>query len=174
MRIKKIIAAAVVAAGLIGGSSAALAQSTANTSASGSVTLIRPISIVKTADLQFGRVVLPSTGSATVAIANTADTISTGTAVALSGIATSRGKFTIGGEGAQAINITVGTLTMNGPSASTLTVTLSPDQVSGAVLSSTLGSAGSLTLNVGGSFSLPSTQTTGAYTGTFTVNVGYQ
>lgn len=174
MRITKIISAAIVAAGLIGSSNAAFAQATANTSASGSVTIIRPITITKTADLQFGRVVLPSTGSATVTIANTADTISTGTAVALTGITTSRGKFTIGGEGAQAINITVGTLTMTGPSAATLAVTLSPDQVSGAVLSSTLGSAGSLTLNVGGSFSLPSTQVTGAYTGTFTVNVGYQ
>jgi hypothetical protein len=175
MRIKKYIAIAIIAAGIVGGSGAALAQATANTSASGSATIIRPITISKTADLQFGRVVLPSSGSATVTIANTADSISTGTAVALSGITTSRGKFTISGESAQAINITVGTLSMSGPSASTLAVTLSPDQVSGAALSgATIGSAGSLTLNVGGSFALPSTQTTGVYTGTFTVNVGYQ
>ena len=92
MRFKKFIATAVIAAGILGGSGAALAQATANTSASGSATIIRPITISKTADLQFGRVVLPSTGSATVTIANTADSISTGTAVALSGITTSRGK----------------------------------------------------------------------------------
>jgi hypothetical protein len=171
--VKKLIVAALVAGAALG-SSSALAQNTANTTATGSVTIISPITINKTADLSFGRIVRPSTGSATITVANTADTVTTGTAVALSGIAVSRAKFTIAGEGAQAISITVGSLTLNGPSASTLAVTLSPDQSSGAVLSGALGAAGSLTLNVGGSFSLPSTQTTGAYTGTFTVTVAYQ
>ena len=90
MRINKIIATAIVAAALLGGSNAAFAQATANTSASGSVTIIRPITITKTADLQFGRVVLPSSGSATVTIANTADTISTGTAGLPSGLTACR------------------------------------------------------------------------------------
>ncbi len=175
MRFQKIILAAAIATGIFAGSGTAFAQATASTSASGSATIIRPITIAKTADLQFGRVVLPSTGSATVVIANTADTVATGTAVGLTGIATTRGKFAIGGESAQAINITVGTLTMTGPAASTLAVTLSPDKASGAALSgAVIGSAGSLTLNVGGTVTLPSTQTPGTYSGSFTVNVGYQ
>ena len=175
MRFNYILAAAAVAAGLTAGSVSAFAQAAASSSGTGAVTIIRPITIDKDADLQFGRIVKPSTGSATISIANTADTVSTGTAVALSGITTSRGKFTVNGESAQAINITVGSLTMNGPSSSTIAVTLSPDKSSGATLSgATIGSAGSLTLNVGGSFSLPSTQTTGLYTGTFPVDVAYK
>ena len=40
-------------------------------------------------------------------------------------------------------------------------------------LSGALGAAGSATLNLGGSFNLPSTQASGAYTGTFNVTVAY-
>lgn len=168
----KLTAAAIMAV-LTMASIPALAQSTANTTATGSVTIIRPITITKTADLNFGRIVKSLTGTPTIAIANTADTVSTGTAVALSGITPSRAKFTIDGEGGQAISVAVGTLTMTGPSASTLVVTLTPDQSTGAVLSNALGAAGSLTLNVGGSFPLPAAAATGLYSGTFTVTVAY-
>lgn len=169
-RIFPVVAAVV---GLLALSTPALAQNSANTSATGSVTIIRPITITKTADLQFGRIVKPATGSASVTIANTADSVSAGTAVSLGGTI-SRAKFTIDGEGGQAISVSVGSLTMNGPSASTLVVALTPDQVTGVQLSNALGAAGSLTLNVGGSFPLPAAATTGLYSGTFTVTVAYQ
>jgi hypothetical protein len=174
MKIKNLVIASL-AAGAALLSSSAMAQNTDSKNASGSVTLIRPIAIAKNADLQFGRIVKPATGAAAIAIANTADTVSTDTAVALAGVSTSRAKFTITGESAQAIDITVGTLTMNGPNSATIVVTLTPDQVSGATLSGgTIGSAGSLSLNIGGNFSLPAAQETGVYTGTFPVTVSYQ
>lgn len=176
MKINLRIALGFAAAAVMGLATAASAQNTDTETASGSVTIIRPLTLTKTADLQFGRIVKPATGSATVAIANTADTVDAGTGVALTGITTSRAKFTIDGESAQLINVTVpATMTMTGPSAATLVVTLDPDQVSGVALSgATIGSAGTLPLTIGGSFTLPTAQVTGAYTGTFDVTVAYQ
>lgn len=159
-------------------STAALAQTanTSNANSTGAVTLIRPITIVNTAGLQFGRIVKPRADSATITIANTADAVETGTAFALPGITISRAKFTISGEAQQAININVpATFTMsNTQGAGSLVVTLTPDQFSNVLLSGTYPAAGTLTLNVGGNFSLPSTQDTGVYAGTFNVEVNYQ
>ncbi len=56
----------------------------------------------------------------------------------------------------------------------TLAVTLLPDFGSTVTLDGALAGAGAKTLNVGGSISLPSTQASGAYTGTFQVTVAYQ
>lgn len=173
MAIKKLHAAIALAAFTMA-SSPALAQNAASATANSSVTIIRPIVIAKTADLFFGRIVKPSTGSGTVTIANTSNTVTTSGAVALPGQPTSRAAFTITGEGAQAIDITVGSLVLTGPNGQTINVTLTPDIASGVALSGTLASEGTKVLNIGGNFALPSTQVTGLYSGSFDVNVAYQ
>lgn len=172
---KTVFAAAVFTTAAMFGSTTASAQSTANATATGSVTIVQPLTITKDADMAFGRIVRPSTGTGTVSLANTSDAVSaTAGAVALTGITTSRAKFTINGEGAQAVTLTVPASfdMLNGTDS--LTVTLSPDLTSPVTLSGTLGAAGSASLNVGGSFSLPSTTPTGVYSGTFQVTVAYQ
>ena len=81
--------------------------------------------------------------------------------------------YSITGEGAQAISVTVpASFTMTGPSASTLVVTLVPATLPTA-LSGTIGTTGNASLGVGGTFSRASTQTSGAYTGTNVVSVAY-
>jgi Domain of unknown function (DUF4402) len=166
------IAGSIIAASLPG---VANAQSTASANATGSTTIVRPITLTKTADLAFGRIVKPTSGSGTVTMADSADTVAAASgAIALTGITTSRAKFTIDGEGGQAVSVSVpATLTMT-KGADTITVTLDPDLGSSVTLSNALAAAGSASLNVGGNFTLPSAQATGLYTGSFTVTVAYQ
>ena len=61
---------------------------------------------------------------------------------------------------------------MSGPSSSSLVVSLTPETLPTA-LSGSLGSAGNAAFGVGGTFSLDSAQTTGAYTGTYVVQTAY-
>lgn len=176
IEMKKIIASAVITAGLlVGGNAFAQAANTDSATATGSVTIIRPLTITKNSDLAFGRIVQPRTGTGTVTLANTGNSVvAAAGAVALSGITTSRAQFTVDGEGGQVVTTSIpSSVTLTSGSA-TIPVTLAPDFGSTVTLSGALAAAGSSTLNVGGSFNLPNTQTPGAYTGSFTVTVAYQ
>ena len=166
------VATSVLAVALPG---VAHAQSTASASASGSTTIVRPITITKTADMAFGTIVKPSSGTATIQLPSSGDTVSaTGGAAAVSGGTLSRAKFAIGGEGGQAVSISVPASFNMSMGSDTIAVTLTPDLAASVNLSNAAGSSGSATLNVGGQFSLPSTQATGVYSGSFTVTVAYQ
>ena len=176
---KKIIACAAIVAGLLAGSSAALAQA-ANTdteTTTGSVTIIRPLTITKNTDLAFGRVVQPRSGTGTVSIANNSNTTVAGSgAVALTGLPTSRATYTVEGEGGQVVVTSIPLSFDLSNGTDTLAVTLLPDFGSTVTLSGALADSanGTAALNVGGSFDLPSTISSGAYTGTFDVTVTYQ
>ncbi len=172
---KYSLACTLAAFGMLAGSASAFAQASDSTSATGSVTIIRPITITKSADLAFGRIVKPTSGTGAVAIANSGDSVTAGSgAVALSGITTSRAKFTVDGEGGQAVTVTVPANFSMTNGANSISVTLDPDVSGSATLSNALGSAGSKAVNIGGTFSLPDTQASGAYSGTFNVTVAYQ
>jgi hypothetical protein len=155
---------------MILGASSALAQvNTSTATASGSTTIIKPLTITKNVDLAFGRIVRPSTGSGTVTIANTADTVTAaGGAVNLTST-TTRAKFTISGENGLTATLSVPTTFAMNNAANVLTVTLSPDQTSPL----TLGSSDTI-MFVGGCFPVTSTTVSGAYSGTFDVTVTYQ
>ncbi len=149
----------------------ALAQSDkSSASASASSAILQPLTIAKNADLAFGRIVKPSTGTGEVSIATGSDGVTATGAVALAGVTTSRAKFAISGDGGQAVSISVPeTMNMvNGNNS--ITVSLDADLDA----STTLDSNGAASLNVGGQFSLPSTAAAGQYTGTFQVEVAYQ
>lgn len=161
-------------AGAAAMSSPAFAQNSASATASGSVTIIRPIELTKDVDLVFGRIVKPASGSGSVAIADTADTVSATGAVALSGITTSRAKFTINGEGGQSVSVTVPASFSLTNGTDSIAVTLDPDLGASTTLSNALGAAGSKSLYVGGSFAVGSGLSTGAYTGSFNVSVAYE
>ena len=95
----------------------------------------------------------------------------TGTGAGAAGTA-SRAKFTVGGEGGQTYAITVPASFTLSNSGNDVTVTLTSSATTGT-LSGTLGSAGSQTFQVGGAFTIPSTQATGNYAGSFTVTTAY-
>lgn len=177
IEMKKLLASAAIAAGLLAGGSA-FAQTAANTSsatASGSVTIVRPLTITKNSDLAFGRIVRPRTGgTGTVTLANTGNSVVAASGAVALASTTSRAQFTVDGEGGQSVTTSIPATVTLTSGTNTIPVTLLPDFGSTVTLSGALAAAGSATLNVGGSFSLPDTQASGAYTGNFTVTVTYQ
>jgi len=81
--------------------------------------------------------------------------------------------YTVGGEGGQAFTVSFPTtMTLTGPGASTISVTLShstfPEHLGGS-----LGSSGTATFTAGGTLPLTNTTTTGSYTGSYSVTVSY-
>lgn len=168
------IAAAVVA--LSAFAAPAFAQNSATASTTGSVKIIQPLSLAKDTDLAFGSVVKPTTGSNTVAISasNGDRALSGGGDAALAPSTSGRATYTVTGEGGQTFSISAPSsfdMTRQGGS-ETLTVTLTKSAATGT-LSGSLGSSGTATFGVGGSFAVASTTATGSYSGTFDVTVAY-
>lgn len=169
--------AAVLAALAVAALAAPAMAQSASTTGTGSITVIRPLTVTKNADLKFGTVVRPTTGAGTVTVSAAGARSVTGGVVGLSsGDTPQAAQFTIDGEGGQSISVTVpGTFSIaNGTD--TLTVTTSNNLAGSAAsqtLSNALGSAGSLSFKVGGSVPVGSTAPTGLYSGTFTVSAAY-
>ena len=146
-------------------------------SRSGSATaqVFRGIAITRGANLAFGRIVLPRTGSGTVSLApaSGAVTVAGNGTTALNTPAPAAASFAVSGEGGQSVSISVPTTFTMSSGASSITVTTNPTLNGVQVLSGSLGGAGSLNFNVGGSFPVTSTTPSQAYTGTFSVTVAY-
>ena len=172
---KLICTAAALAA--VAFAAPAMAQSSATTTGTGSITVIRPLTLTKNADLKFGTIVRPATGSGTVVVSAAGARSVTGGVVGLaSGDTPQASQFTVDGEGGQSISVTIpATFTMaNGSESLTVTTNNSLSGAAGSqTLSNSLGSAGSLVFRVGGTVPVAATAATGAYTGTFTVSAAY-
>ncbi|MFM6829967.1 MAG: DUF4402 domain-containing protein [Novosphingobium sp.] len=136
--------------------------------------VIRPIDITKTADLQFGGVTRPSTGTGTLTLTPAGVASVTGTSVRrMASPSPTPAAFTVMGEGGQAVTVSVpSTFTLTGTAGSVIATTSSTG--SGAqVLSGGTGSAGTVDVKVGGTIPLSGTTAVGTYTGTLTVTVQY-
>jgi hypothetical protein len=151
---------------------------TGSQSGSGTVvaTVFRSLSLTKNSDLAFGRIVKPVSGlggTVSLAASNAAKSFPSGVAWLNLPVAT-RASYTVTGEGGQTLAVSIpSTFVMNGPSASTLTVTTNNNLAATPTLSSIIGNSGTYSFFVGGSFPIsPSTQS-GAYTGVFAVTVAY-
>lgn len=137
--------------------------------------VFRPIALSGSTGLAFGKIVRPSSGTGTVTVDSSTGVRSvTGTgALALSSPTPSRASYTVSGEGGQVFTLSVpASFQMTGPGTA-LTVTLTPTAIGSQTLSSALGSAGTFSFGVGGSFPISSTTTTGAYSGSYGVTVQY-
>lgn len=156
----------------LAGAAPALAQSSVTTT--GSTTILQPVTIAQNSPLAFGPIVRSSTGTGTVTISTTADTVTaTGGAVALSGT-TSRARYTVSGEGASTASVTLpASFNLSKTGATDIPVTLTSAPAGVLTLSSAAGSTGTAALDIGGSFSVSNTTITGAYTGSFAVSVAY-
>ena len=149
---------------------------TGSTSGLARASVFRPIALSASTGLAFGKIVRPSTGTGTVTVDNAtgARTVTGTGALGLSSPTPTRASYTVSGEGGQVFTLSFPTsFQMTGPG-TPLTVTLNPTTPSGSkTLSSALGSAGTLGFQMGGSFPISSTTTTGAYSGSYTVSVAY-
>lgn len=167
--------AATVALGLAG---AASAQTSANTTASGSLGVVQPITIAKVSDLSFGTVVRPVSGNGTVVIdASTGARTMTGGVSAIGGgpvTTVTRAVFTVSGEGGYNFTVTIPAsfnITRNG-NQDPIQVTLVSTTGTGT-LSNSFGTTGTATVGIGGSVPISNGTPSGSYTGTFTVTVAY-
>jgi hypothetical protein len=156
--------------------SIAHAQNSSTATASGSATIIQPISASSTSNLAFGTIVKPNDATTATVSVDTSGTRSiTGTAAGL-GSATAAG-FKIVGEGGSAYNVTVpGTIDLVSGT-NTLVVTTADGSGGTGILGgagASIGSTQTNTFGVGGSFNITSGTPSGAYTGTFTVTANYQ
>ena len=154
----------------------AMAQTSATQSTTSSATVIAPISLAKNSDLAFGTVVKPTSGSNSVLVnAGSGSRTLTGAGdAALVTSTTSRAAYTVSGEGGQTFSITAPAsfdMTRSGGS-EVLTVTVTKTGTSGT-LSGSIGSAGTASVGVGGSFGVSSSTVSGAYSGTFDVTTAY-
>lgn len=133
----------------------------------------RSLAIAKTADLSFGRIQLPTSGSSTISLdAATGSRTVTGLAFGYPTPAATRAAFNITGEGGQQVSLSVPpTITLSGPS--TLTVNVTDTAPAAPTLSGTLGAGGAYSFTVGGDFTISNTTPPGAYTGVLSVSVDY-
>lgn len=173
MNRKITLLAAVAMAGMSG---AAFAQTSATTSTDGSTRILQAITITKNSDLRFGSIVRPATaGSNTVSInAGNGDRTLDGTgSAALAASTFGRATYTVNGEGGQTFSISAdSTFNMNRSGGGSISVTTTRSATAGT-LSGDVGSSGSATFGVGGSFTVSNTTQTGDYTGSFNVVVAY-
>lgn len=156
---------------------AALPAAAQSASGSGSITVIRPLTVTKNRDMAFGTIVRPTSGTGSVVLTAAASTArsTTGGAVALASTTATSAQFTLDGEGAQLVSVVIPAEFNMTSGGNTLTVTTSNNLTNaGAVaLDGSLGGAGSTVFYVGGSIPIANDTATGTYNGSFTVTASY-
>ncbi|HEY0054361.1 MAG TPA: DUF4402 domain-containing protein [Pedobacter sp.] len=167
----------VLALSIIGLSTESFAQTGVNTTATASATIVTPISILKTTDLNFGNVAVNATAGTVLldAIGGTPTTTPTGgvTLPTAAGNARTAAAFTVSGQPSYTYAITLpgSPTTLTGASGGQMTVNLWTSLPSAT---GTIGGGGTQTLYVGATLNVTGGQTSGLYTGApFTVSVNY-
>lgn len=166
---KNLVKAIVTAAVVLGCTSSSFAQATAT--ASTSANIITPISITKTADMNFGNIAVSATIAGTAAM-TPAGVRSTGGAGGVTLPATtgtvSAASFTVSGQGSYTYAITLpssATLTSLGHTMTITSFTSSPSATG------LLAPGGTQTLTVGGTLNVAAAQSAGTYTNATAVPV---
>lgn len=139
----------------------------ASTTGTANAKVVTPISISAGAALEFGSFAAGATPGTI-----TQSGVTTGGVTAVSSGATrSAGTFSVTGQASTAYTFTLpATVTLNGPSASTMTANLS---LSSGTASRTLSAGGTETVSINGTLSVAASQLAGDYTGTYTVTTVY-
>ena len=164
MKLKTLIAGIAMALGVTFLAQAAWAQNSA--SANASATVVDPIALSATADLNFGSFE-PGASGGTVIVDQAGAASETGTVVRVpSGNPTSAAAFDVTGQDGAGYDIlaTSGGLLGPGP-----TMALAPDAPANGTLA-----GGADSFNVGGTLTVAAGQTPGDYSGTVEVTVTYQ
>lgn len=162
--IKILALSSVAAMGLVAtGAQAQSANSTAKAK------ILKPMTVEKTTDLNFGTVIVNGAGSVSVP-ADAAGVAACGTNLTCQTGTSSSGRFTVSGTKNEDFLVTMPTtVSMTGPGTAIAVALVNNTTANKAKLSN----SGSYALNVGGSFSVPADQVGGDYTGTYTVAVSY-
>jgi spore coat protein U-like protein len=168
MKTIKLITLTAVAA-LAAASTLSAAQNTASASANATARIITPISISKTADLNFGDVV-PSGVAGTVTVTSAGVRSSAGGASLGNGTGVTAAAFTVSGQASATYAITLPASTTITSGANSMTVDTFTSNPSGT---GALSAGGTQPLAVGANLNVGINQAPGTYTGTFSVTVAY-
>lgn len=146
----------------------AMAQGeTASTTAQAAAVIIKPISCVKVADLDFGTIISNATdGSVTVEADGGPQSGQGGATIFEPG---NRAKFNVIGEPEYQFNLTYDSEVELTSGDNSLTATLASDLENGGSLDAT----GEATFHIGGTLQVPGDSASGEYLGTFQVTVSY-
>lgn len=168
---KTIYKVAAIAAVLIGFHAAGRAQASATANAS--ATIVTPISIARTAHMNFGNVAVNATTAGTVELSpGGARTAAGGVTLPATAGTVSAASFTVSGEGNYTYAITLPSTDLtitDGTNTMTVNAFTSTPSATGTL------SSGTQTLNVGATLNVAAGQAAGVYTSTtpFTVTVNY-
>ena len=168
---KALLATAAAAAFVIATPAFAQAGPQTNATANADAVIVTPISIIKTADLNFGRIAADTAASTVTIDVSGNRTSSNPNVLIAAGSSPTAAAFTVTGEPGLAYTPTFQTtpIALNGPTGSTpMSASLA-----GLADSFTLDSSGNAHITVGGVLSVGANQTAGAYHGTLQVNVQY-
>jgi len=165
---KKTIQNLVAIAMIVGLSNNVMAQNTATVNTSASATIIAPITIEKTADMNFGTIIK---GAGTVTLSTSGDRTTSYSAFSGTQVGTvNAASFDITGEVGYLYD-----LTLPGDLDVTLTDGIDGSMSVDTFVSNTTGvlTGGTETVLVGATINVGATQASGSYTGTFDVTVAY-
>lgn len=144
--------------------------------ATGTLTIVQPLTITKDADLRFGSIVKPSTsGSIAISTAG-ARSVTEGVHALSAGDAPQAARFRVSGAGGRALSIQIpSSVVLNSGTHALLVTTTS--NLTGALtaqaLSGTHEISGTLEVRVGGSVALTGSTEPGTYSGVLTVSAAY-
>ncbi|HEY8618403.1 DUF4402 domain-containing protein [Phenylobacterium sp.] len=169
MTIRRQLLGLAAAAAALAGAGHAAAQT--SQTATGSITVMQPVlNVTKTADLAFGSVIRPTSGSGTISIDPNTGAVSTSNLGQAGGNSTSRASFNVEGQANANIQVTypasINLLRSGG--SETLQVNLTSSMGGGQI-----GSGGTVAFHIGGQVTLQAATITGAYSNSFTVTVAY-
>jgi hypothetical protein len=162
-----------IAALFLGFSVNAMAQQEGSATATAGATIVSPLSISNSRDLNFGTIVANSENAGTVTLAATSDATSSATGVTMApGSVSNTAIFTITGDEKRTFNITMpATVTLAGPGSKTMLITLAKNLDDA---NNSLATGGTSTLYVGGSLAVAANQAAGAYSAEFNVAIAYE
>lgn len=162
MTLKTKIMALAAATALFGFQSAANA---ATGSATASATILSPITVTKTSDLDFGKIVAGASAS-TVTLTG-AGSFTCGTSLTCTGTHNAAA-FDVAGTSGETVTVASDTSVTLTSGSYSMTASLAPTATSLTLVS------GAASFNVGGVLSVAGNQAAGSYAGTFNVTVNYQ
>jgi ABC-type amino acid transport substrate-binding protein len=170
---KTILLLAAAATAALAAATPAAAQTSANPRATASARLIKPLTLTRVQDLNFGTIIMGTlSGNETVSLSQTG-ALTCGSSGNLSCGSTGQvAQFTVNGTQGQVVLITASapSFPLSGSNGGTLNF------VPNMPGSLTLGNSGAPgnTFNVGGSIVIAANQADGVYTGQFDIQVSYQ
>jgi hypothetical protein len=168
---KAAIKRMAVVAGLCLFASSAVAASFTSTART---TVIQPVTMTKTSDLAFGRVISRTTANrVTISQTTGARTATLGATTLLAGAPVSRATFQISGQPGvlTTVALPANTVLARSGGGANMTVNTFRRTPTGNPV---IPAGGTYTLNVGARLNVNANQLPGLYTGTFTVTVNYQ